>query len=162
MGVTIAFKLFPAMAASECVVRFALHSFGMCIPPRHSTGIGAEQLFPFMRCLLKRCPAVPTQRTRFRYYLVPHGMSDAKGLYGVQRQSRQRGYFLVSAALALEFYDSAAFRFCHIDASFLRKSVSRYTQRKSTFVRVKWAKNNALHGMIRRGHRIQKTFFFEG
>jgi len=61
MAVAIAFKLLPAMSASECVVRFSLHSFGMRVPPRHSAGIGAEHPFPFMRCLLKRSQAVSAQ-----------------------------------------------------------------------------------------------------
>lgn len=47
MAVAIAFKLLPAMSASECVVRFSLHTFRVRVPPCRPALRAAELLlFP--------------------------------------------------------------------------------------------------------------------
>lgn len=136
----LACKLRAAVFANQLVISSAVHPFRVSIPPCHAADIRAEIPFSMMRRLLQRLQAVSAEVIPLCNILIPHGMSGAKGLYGVQRQSRQSRYFLVPVALVLEFHDSATLRFCHSGASFLRNSVSRYTQRKDAFVRVKWAK----------------------
>jgi hypothetical protein len=83
MAVAIAFKLLSAMPASECVVRFSLHSFGMCVPPRHSAKIRAELLLPLMGCLLKRLFAIPAQTVRLSKVIFLQGVSGTVGLHSI-------------------------------------------------------------------------------
>ncbi len=91
MAVAIAFKLLPAMSASECVVRFSLRSFGVRVPPR-LTAIRTAELFPLRagnlrqrRAAIHAAAILRNQRFRAADLSLYTGeaMAPAKGLYAV-------------------------------------------------------------------------------
>ena len=54
MGIAVALKFRPTGQADEMVDRFAVHGFGMLIPPGHAAFIGAESLFLMAGCMCER------------------------------------------------------------------------------------------------------------
>ena len=142
MVIPIACKFPAAVFTDSFIVGPAIYFFRVSIPPCHATGIGTKTPLSMVRCLFQRPPAVPAKSLPLCDLFFPHGMSGAKGLHSIQRQSRQCGYFFVPIALILEFNDPAAFGFCHNHPFFLKKHFSPYPE-KSAFCQGDWIKNNA-------------------
>ena len=142
MVIPIACKFPAAVLTNQPIVSLTVHLFGVSIPPRHAAGVGAETPLSMVWRLFQRPPTVPAKSLPLCDLLVPHGMSGAKGLHSVQRQSRQCGYFFVPIALVLKLNNSAAFGFCHNHPFFLKKHFSPYPE-KSAFCQGDWIKNNA-------------------
>ncbi|WP_322354361.1 hypothetical protein [Dehalococcoides sp.] len=60
MGVSIGFKRSAASRAKKVIDRLAVHGFGVCLPPSHTTPIGAESFVLRPRRVNERTSAVGT------------------------------------------------------------------------------------------------------